>query len=136
MLAGIAWDMAVRRRPLPPPACLVFGGETTVGVKGPGRGGRNQEMALAAALALRGVPDLAVLCLGTDGTDGPTDAAGGLIDGGTVERGRRLGMDARKHLADNDSYPFLASTGDLVVTGPTRTNVNDLIILFALEGLP
>ena len=72
---------------------------------------------------------------GTDGTDGPTDAAGGLVDGGTVERGERFGMDARRFLADNDSYTYLAATGDLVVTGPTRTNVNDLMMVFSLAGL-
>ena len=91
-------------------------------------------MALAAAIALQGIPNVAVLCLGTDGNDGPTDAAGGLIDGDTVARGEARGMDARSYLADNNSYEFLSAAGDLVVTGPTRTNVNDLALIFSLEG--
>lgn len=135
VFAGIAKDLASKGRPLPPPACLVFGGETTVTVKGSGKGGRNQEMALAAAIGLQGVPDVAILCLATDGTDGPTDAAGGLIDGDTLRRGEAAGMDARRHLADNDSYHYLKATGDLLITGPTRTNVNDLAIIFSLAGL-
>lgn len=134
LLAGIARDLVTHRRPIAPPACMVFGGETTVTVSGAGKGGRNQEMALAAAIALRGLPDLAMLCLGTDGNDGPTDAAGGLIDGETVARGEAIGMDARSYLADNNSYEFLNAVGDLVITGPTRTNVNDLAIIFSLEG--
>ncbi|MCY4107578.1 MAG: glycerate kinase [Chloroflexi bacterium] len=134
LLAGIAKDMVIRKRPIPPPACLIFGGETTVTVSGSGKGGRNQEMALAAAIALQGIPNVAVLCLGTDGNDGPTDAAGGLINGDTVARGEARGMDARSYLADNNSYEFLSAAGDLVVTGPTRTNVNDLALIFSLEG--
>ena len=134
LLAGIAKDLVIRKRPIAPPACLVFGGETTVTVSGNGRGGRNQEMALAAAIALQGIPNAAMLCLGTDGNDGPTDAAGGLIDGDTVARGEAKGMDARSYLADNNSYEFLKAVGDLVVTGPTRTNVNDLALIFSLEG--
>ena len=134
LLAGIAKDLVIRKRPIAPPACLVFGGETTVTVLGNGRGGRNQEMALAAAIALQGIPNAAALCLGTDGNDGPTDAAGGLIDGYTVARGEARGMDARSYLADNNSYEFLKAVGDLVVTGPTRTNVNDLALIFSLEG--
>ena len=134
LLAGIAKDMVIRKRPVAPPACLIFGGETTVTVSGSGKGGRNQEMALAAAIALQGIPNFAVLCLGTDGNDGPTDAAGGLIDGNTIARGEARGMDARSYLADNNSYEFLSAAGDLVVTGPTRTNVNDLALIFSLEG--
>ncbi|MCY3800338.1 MAG: glycerate kinase [Chloroflexi bacterium] len=134
LLAGVAKDLVFRKRPIPPPACLIFGGETTVTVSGSGKGGRNQEMALAAAIALQGIPNIAVLCLGTDGNDGPTDAAGGLIDGDTIARGEARGMDARSYLADNNSYEFLSAAGDLVVTGPTRTNVNDLALIFSLEG--
>ena len=91
-------------------------------------------MALAAAIALHEIPDVAVLCLGTDGNDGPTDAAGGLIDGETLTTGTAQGMDGPSYLADNNSYEFLRDVGDLVITGPTRTNVNDLAIIFSLEG--
>lgn len=125
-------EVAVHGRPLAPPACLLLGGETTVTVRGHGRGGRNQELALAAALALDAIPEgerLLVASLATDGSDGPTDAAGGLADGSTVRRGRALGLDAAAHLAANDAYPFLAAVGDLLVTGPTQTNVNDLIVV-------
>lgn len=125
-------EVAVHGRPLAPPACLILGGETTVTVRGHGRGGRNQELALAAALALAAIPEgerLLVASLATDGSDGPTDAAGGLADGSTVRRGRALGLDAAAHLAANDAYPFLAAVGDLLVTGPTQTNVNDLIVV-------
>jgi len=104
---------------------LVFAGETTVTVAGHGRGGRNQEAALAAAVAIDGRA-VTFLAAGTDGIDGPTGAAGGLVDGTTIGRGAALGLDARSSLADNDSHTFLAATGDLVVTGPTGTNVADL----------
>ncbi len=103
-------------------------GETTVTVRGHGTGGRNQEVALAAGIAAAGRPDVAVAALGTDGVDGPTPAAGAYGDGGTVERGRALGLDAHRALADNDAYPYLKTTGDLIVTGPTGTNVADLVV--------
>jgi hydroxypyruvate reductase len=106
----------------------VWGGETTVTVRGAGRGGRNQELALAAALALDGWP-VGILALATDGVDGPTDAAGAWADGGTVARARDLGLDARQHLTANDAYPFFAALGDLLLTGPTGTNVNDLLVV-------
>lgn len=114
------------------PLALLWGGETTVTVRGHGRGGRNQELALAAALALQAHPGVVVGSMGTDGRDGPTDAAGAVVDGATVERGREAGLDARRHLDDNDSHRFLSSTGDLLVTGPTGTNVNDVMV--ALVG--
>ena len=126
---NVAADLVARARRLRPPACLIAGGETTVTVRGDGRGGRSQEFALAAALALRPDDDLIVLAAGTDGTDGPTDAAGGLIDAGTLERGRTVGLDARRALEDNDSHAFLRACGDLVVTGPTNTNLLDLYLL-------
>jgi hydroxypyruvate reductase len=110
---------------------VVAGGETTVTIRGQGKGGRNQELALAAALAIQGVPDVAVVTLATDGSDGPTDAAGGLADGTTVQRGRALGLEAAHYLRNNDAYPFLAAVGDLLITGPTNTNVNDLTFVFA-----
>jgi hydroxypyruvate reductase len=104
---------------------LIFSGETSVAVRGTGRGGRNQEAALAAALEIDGQP-VTFLALGTDGIDGPTDAAGGIVDGGTIGRGLAANFDPFAALADNDTYPFLAAAGDLIVTGPTGTNVADL----------
>jgi hydroxypyruvate reductase len=108
------------------PICLISGGETTVTVRGKGSGGRNQEFALAAAIEIDGMDGIVVLSGGTDGSDGPTDAAGGIVDGTTLRRGKKKGLDARTHLAANDSYPFLKSIGDLLMTGPTLTNVMDL----------
>jgi len=111
------------------PVCLITGGETTVTVKGNGLGGRNQELALAAALALAGSRGITLLAAGTDGTDGPTDAAGATVDGETLARGEILGLSATDHLDDNDSYHYLQQLNALVVTGPTRTNVMDLTLL-------
>ena len=116
-------------RSVSPPACLVAGGETTVTVRGQGRGGRCQELALAAALELRPDEGLVVLAAGTDGTDGPTDAAGAVVDAVTVARGRAAGLDPRRSLAENDAYAFLRASGDLVVTGPTNTNLLDLYLV-------
>jgi glycerate-2-kinase len=110
------------------PLLLLSGGETTVTLRGDGKGGRNQEVALSAACELQGTPGIALLAAGTDGTDGPTDAAGAYADGGTVERGRALGLDARDALARNDSHAFFSAEGGLLVTGPTRTNVMDLVL--------
>ncbi len=112
--------------PLPPPACLISGGETTVVVRGKGKGGRNQEFALAAALDLAGIEGVCLLCGGTDGTDGPTDAAGAVVDGGTVARARAKGLNPREFLEENDSYHFFRHLDDLLITGPTNTNVMDL----------
>lgn len=114
-----------------PPACVLSGGETTVSVRGDGVGGRNQEFALAAAIALAKVPNVVVLSGGTDGTDGPTDAAGAIATGDTVERAVALGLDPEQHLRRNDSYPFFDALGDLVKTGPTGTNVMDIHVLLA-----
>jgi hydroxypyruvate reductase len=129
--AALVKEEAQANAPLPRPACLILGGETTVTVRGRGKGGRNQELALAAALALDGWPDVAIAGLGTDGTDGPTDAAGAVTTGHTVRAGRALGLDARAALADNDAYRYFAALGDLIVTGPTQTNVNDLVFALA-----
>ncbi|MEN8113155.1 MAG: DUF4147 domain-containing protein [Actinomycetota bacterium] len=107
---------------------LVFAGETTVTVTGAGKGGRNQEAALAAAVSIEGEA-VTFLAGGTDGIDGPTDAAGGIVDGGTIGRGRERGLDADSFLADNDAYRYLAATGDLIMTGPTGTNVADLWLI-------
>jgi len=131
VFAGIGKGMARHGWPLSPPACLVAGGETTVTIRGEGKGGRNQELALAAALAIEGWDDLCVVGLATDGTDGPTDAAGAVAWGDTVARARALGLDAEAYLANNDSYHFWGALGDLIVTGPTKTNVNDLVLVFA-----
>jgi glycerate 2-kinase len=108
---------------------LVAGGETTVTVRGSGRGGRSQELALAAALALDGGAGVTLLAAGTDGSDGPTDAAGAFADGGTVARGRAAGRDAGAALAANDAHGFFAAEGGLFVTGPTRTNALDLVLV-------
>jgi len=125
--------MRIHGDPLPPPACLVWGGETTVTVHGDGEGGRNQELALAAALALDGWPGVLVMALATDGTDGPTDAAGAIATGETVARARALGLDPQAALDANDSYPFFDALGDLILTGPTGTNVNDLLFVLVEE---
>jgi len=110
------------------PVCLVAAGETTVTVRGAGRGGRNQELALGAAVALDGSDGYLIASLGTDGIDGPTDAAGAIADGSTMARARTLGLDATAALADNDAYPFFEALNDLILTGPTGTNVMDLQI--------
>jgi hydroxypyruvate reductase len=130
--AALAKEMVTARAPLAPPACLILGGETTVTVRGEGKGGRNQEMALAAALAMEGLEGAAVVCLATDGTDGPTDAAGAIATGSTVCRAREKRLDPTRFLEDNDAYPFFATLGDLLFTGPTNTNVNDLTCVFVL----
>ncbi|HXG51127.1 MAG TPA: glycerate kinase [candidate division Zixibacteria bacterium] len=115
--------------PLQPPACIISGGETTVTVRGPGRGGRNQEFALAFALEIDGLEGTVLLSAGTDGIDGPTDAAGAVADGQTAQRAAAAGIDPRGALERNDSYSVFRSLGDLIVTGPTRTNVMDVQLL-------
>lgn len=129
VLAAVGKEIRLKGRPLPRPACLIAGGETTVTLRGAGRGGRNQELALAAALAIQGLDGIVIGSLATDGTDGPTDAAGGLVDGTTAARGREIGLSAQAALDQNDAYPYLDAVGDLLVTGPTHTNVNDLMIV-------
>ncbi len=106
--------------------CWIAGGEPVVTVRGGGLGGRCQEFALAAALALEGHPGVTVLAAGTDGSDGPTDAAGALADGDTLSRGRAAGRDPQQDLAENDSHHFFREEGGLIRTGPTGSNVNDL----------
>jgi len=125
----VASELVERARALEPPACLVAGGETTVTVRGRGKGGRCQEFALAAALELRPGDGFTVLAAGTDGTDGPTDAAGAIVDGETVGRGRAAGADPERALDDNDAHRFLRASGDLLVSGPTNTNLLDLYVL-------
>jgi glycerate 2-kinase len=110
------------------PLVLLAGGETTLAVEGTGRGGRNQEFALVAALDLQGLGNVALLSAGSDGTDGPTDAAGAFVDGSTVTRSRALGLDPQDFLRRHDSYPLLHALGDLHRSGPTGTNVMDIVI--------
>ncbi|HEY2343890.1 MAG TPA: glycerate kinase [Chthoniobacteraceae bacterium] len=135
VVSGEAREVAVAHaailRGAPRPACLLAGGETTVTVKGKGKGGRNQEFALAAAIEMDGLPGILALCAGTDGTDGPTDAAGAIATGKSIARAARLGLDPAKYLANNDSYTFFEAVGDLVKTGPTGTNVMDIEVLLA-----
>ncbi len=134
-LAGQALGKIARRLaagdPLPRPACLIAGGETTVTLRGKGLGGRNQEMALGAVPELAGLRQMLLVTLATDGGDGPTDAAGAVVTGDTLERARALGMDPGEFLVQNDSYHFFAALDDLLKPGPTRTNVNDLALIFA-----
>jgi hydroxypyruvate reductase len=124
-LAALA--LALRRSE---PIVLLGGGETTVTLRGSGRGGRNQELALAAARVLDGSEGIALLAAGTDGSDGPTDAAGAFVDGGTRSRALAGGFDADHALAENDSYPFFVREGGLLRTGPTGTNVMDFVAVW------
>lgn len=117
-----------KHRTLEKPTCLLMGGETTVTIRGPGLGGRNQELALAAAIALSDTQHVAVMSLATDGIDGPTDAAGAIITGDTAARARSLGFVPREALQENDSYPLLEAADALLRTGPTGTNLNDLVV--------
>ncbi|MCX6070876.1 MAG: DUF4147 domain-containing protein [Chloroflexi bacterium] len=112
----------------PRPICLLAGGETTVTIRQGGRGGRNQELALGSALALDGQPRCALVALASDGIDGPTDAAGAWVDGETVARARALGLNPREAAQAHDSYPLLDQLGALLRTGPTGTNLTDLVI--------
>jgi glycerate-2-kinase len=127
-LSGVVREVKARGRPGAAPLCLLMGGETTVTIKGSGHGGRNQELALAAAVELAGVDGFLVGAFATDGKEGNTNAAGAFADGGTVMRGRNKGLDPRASLSDNDSGTFLAAAEDLVTTGPTGTNVNDIAV--------
>ncbi len=125
--SAIAKEIVKTDRPLSPPACIISGGETTVTIGGKGLGGRNQEFCLAAALDLVGLsPRVVILSGGTDGNDGPTDAAGAVVDPLTVKRGNDTGMAAGDFLDDNDAYHFFEKTEELLMTGPTNTNVMDV----------
>lgn len=128
--AAIAKEILASGRPIPRPACVISGGETTVTIRGKGLGGRNQEFALAAAIEIAGLgQDTLILSAGTDGTDGPTNAAGAVVDNTTLHRAKGKGLDAAKFLANNDSYHFFEATGDLIKTGPTGTNVADVQVM-------
>jgi hydroxypyruvate reductase len=127
---AIAREILKTGRPIKPPACIISGGETTVTVKGTGQGGRNQEFCLVAAMGIADMSErVVILSGGTDGNDGPTDAAGGIVDPLTLARGRALGMQPFDYLENNDSYNYLKKAGDLLVTGPTNTNVMDVRIV-------
>jgi hydroxypyruvate reductase len=127
--ADLARQIRSHGKPVPPPACLIAGGETTVTVVGKGKGGRCQEFCLAGALYLQGIEDVCILAAGTDGSDGPTEAAGAIADGQTVSRGVRRGVNTSASLRENDSFGFFSALGDLVTTGPTNTNLLDLYLL-------
>ena len=127
---SVGSDLAHRaRRPVRRSTALLLGGETTVVVRGDGRGGRNQELALSAALEMEGAPAVALMALATDGVDGPTDAAGAIVTGETASRLRAEGVDPAAALETNDSYPALDKVGALIRTGPTGTNVNDVVVV-------
>ena len=130
---AIASEIRQTGNPVAPPACVLSGGETTVKITGSGRGGRNQEFALTAAIELMDEPGMVILSGGTDGTDGPTDAAGAVVDGNTVKKAFDAGISPDTYLENNDSYNFFTQTGDLLKTGPTGTNVMDLRIILVGE---
>jgi len=128
-LASIAREISENDRPLKKPAAIITGGETVVHVKGNGKGGRNQELALSFAIKIAGSKNVALCSFGTDGTDGPTDAAGGIVDGETYLKIKQAGHKPEEFLENNDSYHALKIAGDLLITGPTGTNVNDVVIM-------
>lgn len=131
--AAIAREVRATGNPIEPPACILSGGETTVVVTGKGKGGRNQHFSLSLVEAAAKIPGSLFLSAGTDGTDGPTDAAGALVDDESLERARALGLCPHAFLENNDSYHFFQPLGDLIVTGPTRTNVMDVRIILVDE---
>jgi hydroxypyruvate reductase len=131
VLAALLLEMRRSGHPLSPPACLLLGGETTVTVRGKGKGGRSQELVLAGAIAIASGRDLVIWSAGTDGTDGPTDAAGAVADGDTWARAKEVGLDPLRALEENDAYHVFEGLGDLIKTGPTLTNVMDVILLLA-----
>jgi hydroxypyruvate reductase len=131
-LASIAREILASGNPVKKPAAIVAGGETTVSVIGKGRGGRNQEIVLAAAMKLSGLDGVVVASLSTDGIDGPTDAAGAIADGKTLTHAEKMGLNAEKFLVDNDSYNYFSKLSNLLFTGPTGTNVNDVSVIVVL----
>ena len=134
VMAGIARQAARHGQPAAAPCVLLSGGETTVTVTGRGRGGRNAEFLLALAIALEGAPGIFALACDTDGIDGSENNAGANIAPDTLARAAAAGLDAKARLADNDGYGFFAGLGDLVVTGPTLTNVNDFRAILVLPA--
>lgn len=136
VFAAIGKEISQSGLPIAPPACVLAGGEPTVTIRGEGKGGRNQELALACAISLDGWDGIALLSAGTDGTDGPTDAAGAMVSGLTCQAARNAGLDPYAYLVANDSYSFFESLGDLIKTGPTRTNVMDMICMLVGDAEP
>ena len=128
-LAALAREIRAGKSPWQPPCAIIMGGETVVHLKGSGKGGRNQEIALAAAKEIDGMENVCIFSLGSDGTDGPTDAAGGVVTGRTAQQAREMGLSIDAALEDNDAYPLLEKLGALIMTGPTGTNVNDVSVL-------
>ncbi len=129
MFVAFAKEVRNSANPISAPACILCGGETTVTIQGEGKGGRNQEFALASAMIIDGMENIIVLSGGTDGTDGPTDAAGAIADGRTIARARAKNLDPLDFLKRNDSYHFFQPLDDLIITGPTRTNVSDVYMV-------
>ncbi len=132
MFAAIAQEIrqkSMSKYSIKPPCAVIAGGETLVRVIGNGKGGRNQEIALSASMGIEGLKEVVIFSLGSDGTDGPTDAAGGIVDGESVVRMKSAGIEPESYLNNNDSYSALAASNDLIITGPTGTNVNDVSII-------
>jgi glycerate-2-kinase len=134
LLSAIAKDIRRSGIPLRPPAAVVAGGETVVTVRGSGLGGRNQELALALAVNLRDVEGFVAASMGTDGIDGPTDAAGAVVTDGTLRRAAEKGLNPEEYLEDNDSHTFFKKVGGLIYTGPTGTNVGDITVIIVLRS--
>ena len=132
MIGAVASDIRSFHQPLRAPACLLWGGEVTVKVTGNGKGGRAQELALAAAIEIEGLSGTYIVAFGTDGTDGPTDMAGAIVDGDTILRARAQGLDPEQFLANHDSHGFFHRIHGHICTGPTGTNVNDVYMLLVL----
>ncbi len=131
MMAALARQVQATGEPVKRPACIIAGGETTVTVRGSGKGGRNQELALGSLAELAGLPQVILVALATDGSDGPTEAAGAVATGESLGRAQKMGLEPQKFLDRNDAYAFFDLLGDLLQSGPTQTNVNDVTILFA-----
>ena len=129
LLSSIAADISSGKSTISRPCAVIFGGETVVTVKGSGKGGRNQELALTAARGISGLENAVIFSLGSDGTDGPTDAAGGIVDGTSFAKLKNTGHDYDKILANNDAYHGLKAIDGLIITGPTGTNVNDVSVI-------
>jgi len=129
MHTAIAREISESGEAVTGPACLISGGETTVTLNGNGKGGRNQEFVLTAVEQIAGFESTVVLSAGTDGTDGPTDAAGAICDGTSFERAKKMNLSVTSYLQENDSYNFFKKLNDLIITGPTNTNVMDLRLI-------
>jgi len=132
VLGSILYEIFYSNNPIEKPAAIIAGGETIVTVIGNGKGGRNQELVLGAALKINGLEGVAIASIGTDGIDGITDAAGAIANGKTIKKAKALGLIPEEFLANNNSYEFFSSINDLIFTGPTGTNLNDIAIRLAL----